>query len=127
MTSHAQFWRDIGASPWVIRIIEQGYSWPFTVEPPPAFFTNNQPAFKHHAFVSNEIQRLLETGCIREVERDEAHRFSLLIVAENCEKLRLILDLRYLNSFLSVPKFKYGDVQSIRGLFNKGDFFLNLI
>ena len=118
LTSHAQFWRDIGASPWVMRVIEQGYSLPFTVEPPPAFFTNNQSAF-----VSNEIQRLLETGCIREVERDEAHIVSPLCVAENSEKLRLILDLRYLNSFLSVPKFKYEDVRSIRDLFNKGDFF----
>ena len=44
-------------------------------------------------------------------------------VAENSEKLRLILDLRYLNSFLSVPKFKYEDVRSIRDLFNEGDFF----
>ena len=43
------------------------------MEPPPAFFTNNQSAFKHQAFVSNEIQRLLETGCICEVECDEAH------------------------------------------------------
>ena len=119
LTSHAQFWRDIGASPWVMRVIEQGYSLPFTVEPPPAFLTNNQSAFKHQAFVSNEIQRLLETGCIREVECDEAHIISPLSVAENTEKLRLILDLRYLNSFLSVPKFKYEDVRSIRDLFNK--------
>ena len=78
---------------------------------------------KHQAFVANEIQRLLETGCIREVERDEAHIISPLSVAENSEKLRLILDLRYLNSFLSVPKFKYEDVRSIRDPFNKGDFF----
>ena len=93
-----------------MRVIEKSYSLPFTVEPPPAFFTNNQSAFKHQAFVSNEIQRLLERGCIREVERDEAHIISLLSVAENSDKLRLILDLRYLYSFLSVPEFKYEDV-----------------
>ena len=57
LTSHAQFWHDIGASPWVMRVIEQGYSLPFTEEPPPALFMNNQSAFKHEAFVSNEIQR----------------------------------------------------------------------
>ena len=51
---------------------------------------NNQSAFKHQAFVSNEIQRLLETGCIREVERDEAHIISPLSVADNTEKSRLI-------------------------------------
>ena len=47
LTNHAQFWRDIGASPWVIRVIEQGYLLQFTDEPPSAFFTNNQSAFKH--------------------------------------------------------------------------------
>ena len=123
LTSHVQFWRDIGASPWVMRVIDQSYSLPCIVEPPPAFFMNNQSALKHQAFVANEIQRLLETGCIREFERDEAHIISPLSVAENSETLKLILDLRYLNSFLSVPKFKYEDVRSIRDLFNKGDFF----
>ena len=126
LISHAQFWRDIRASPWVMRVIDQSYSLPFIVEPLPAFFTNNQSALKHQAFVANEIQRLLETGCIREVERDEAYIISSLSVAENTEKLRLILDHRYLNYFLSVPKFKYEDVRTIRDLFNKGDFFLNL-
>ena len=38
MASHAQFWRVIGASPWVMRVIEQGHSMPFTEEPPPACF-----------------------------------------------------------------------------------------
>ena len=56
-----------------MRVIERGYPLSFTEEHPPAFFTNNQSAFKHQAFVSNEMQRLLETRCAREVERDEAH------------------------------------------------------
>ena len=47
LTSYAQFWQDIGASPWVMSVIEQGYSLPFTEDPPPAFFTNNQSAFKY--------------------------------------------------------------------------------
>ena len=38
ISCHAQFWRDIGVSPWVMRVIEQGYSLPFTVEPPSAFY-----------------------------------------------------------------------------------------
>ena len=33
LTNHAQFWRDIGASPWVMRVIEQGYSLPFLRHP----------------------------------------------------------------------------------------------
>ena len=40
LTNHTQFWRGIGASPLVMRVIEQGYSVPFTEEPPPACFAN---------------------------------------------------------------------------------------
>ena len=87
------------------------------------FFTNNQSALKHQAFVSNKIQRLLETGVFVKLNVMKAHIISPLSVVENSNKLRLILDLRYLNSFLSVPKFKYKDVRSIRDRFNKGDFF----
>ena len=93
---------------------------------PPSLFTNNQSAFKHQAFVSNETQRLLETGCIREVEREETHIISQLSVVDNGGKLRLISDLIYLNSFMSVPKFKYENVRTIRYWFNKGDFFFKI-
>ena len=51
LTSHAKFCCDIRARPWVMRVIKQSYSLPFTMEPPPAFFTNNWSAFRHQAFV----------------------------------------------------------------------------
>ena len=87
-----------------MRVIKQGYSLPFTEDPPLAFFISNQSASKHQGFVSNEVQRLRETGYIREVVHDEAHIISRLSVADNGDKLRLILELKYLNSFLPVPK-----------------------
>ena len=38
-------------------------------------------------------------------------------------KLRLILDLRYVNSFLSKTSFRYEDIKTAAALFNKGDYF----
>ena len=38
-------------------------------------------------------------------------------------KPRLILDLSYLNQFLTVPKFKFEDIRSVKDLFHKGDYF----
>ena len=40
--------------------------------------------------------------------------------------LNFILDLSYLNKFLSVPKFRYEDIRTIRDLFQKGDYFFKL-
>ena len=89
--------------------------------PPPAFLSNNKSALKAHDFVSSEISELLERGCIEEISRSEAHIISPLSVADNGDKLRFILDLRYLNSFISVPKFKYEDIRTIKNMFNKGE------
>ena len=50
----------------------------------------------------------------KEISRSEAHIISPLSVADNGDKLRLILDLCYLNSFISVPKFKYDDIRTIK-------------
>ena len=93
-----QFWKNIDASPWVINIIEDGYAIPFVEMPLPAFFSSNKSTFKAQDFVSSEISELLERGCIKEISCSEAHIISPLSVADNGDKLRLILDLRYLNS-----------------------------
>ena len=33
------------------------------------------------------------------------------------------MDLSYLNQFLTVPKFKFEDIRSVKDLFQKGDYF----
>ena len=111
------------ASPWIPKILREGYSLPFVQQPPQAFFINNKSALDSSDFVTNEILSLLEQGCIREVKRSEAHVISPLSVAHNGSKPRLILDLNYLNQFISVPKFKYGGIRCVRDLFEKGDYF----
>ena len=64
LKENIKFWKNIGASPWVINIIEDGYAIPFVEMPPPAFCSNNKSAFKAQDFVSSEISELLECGCI---------------------------------------------------------------
>ena len=123
LSDNIGFWKQIGASPWVLEIIQNGYALPFVQEPQPAFFTNNKSAFEAYSFVTSEINDLLAKGCIKEINRQEAHIISPLSVANNGEKPRLILDLRYLNSFIATTKFKYEDIRTVRDLFNKGDYF----
>ena len=44
-------------------------------------------------------------------------------VVTNSLKKRLILDLRYVNNFLCIPKFKYEDIRTARDIFMLGDWF----
>ena len=96
-------WKEIGASDWVIKILSQGYALPFTSEPEPAIFRNNLSALHNADFVTKEILDLLDSGRVREVDLSEVDTINPLSVADNGEKLRLILDLRYMNNFYKCP------------------------
>ena len=106
--------------------MEEGYAVPFLEIPPEVSFINNKSVFKYPEFVSSEVSNLLNLGCVEEIRKDEAHVTSPLSVADNGSKLRLILDLSYLNKFLSLPKFCCEDIKTIKGLFQKGDYFFKL-
>ena len=117
------FWQHMGESDFILEAIGKGYALPFVNEPEPAVFENNQSAKNHPDFVTFEILRLLDQGCVKEVSQGEAHTINPLSVADNSKKLRLILDLRYINKHLRVPNFKYEDLRTFQNLFSKGDFF----
>ena len=123
LAKNIKFWEGINAGPWVLRIIKEGYALPFINEPEPADFKNNASAHKHSDFVTSEIKELLSSGRIKEVSRDEVHVINPLTVADNDNKLRLILDCRYINQHFQIPKFKCEDIRTIRDLFQKDDYF----
>ena len=123
LAKNIKFWEGINAGPWVLRIIKEGYALPFINEPEPADFKNNASAHKHSDFVTSEIKELLSSGRIREVSSGEVHVINPLTVADNGNKLRLILDCRYINQHLQIPKFKCEDIRTIRDLFQKDDYF----
>ena len=64
---------------------------------------------------------------MREIAKEEAHVITPLSVVYNSHKLRLNLDLSFVNKFLSVPKFHNEDTRTQKDLFQKGDFFSSLI
>ena len=123
LTERLAFWQHMGVSDFILEVIRKGYALHFVKEPEPAVFENNQSAKNHPDFVTSEILRLLDQGCVKEVSRGEVHTIIPLSVADNSKKLRLILDLRYINKHLWVQKFKYEDLRTFQNLFSKGDFF----
>ena len=55
------FWKEIGASNWAIKILNQGYALPFTSEPEPIIFRNNCSPLDNVDFVTKEILDLLDS------------------------------------------------------------------
>ena len=120
LAERIDFWESIGASNWILKILRESYALPFVKQPPKMLFQNNKSALSSAEFVTNEIKDLLKSSCIKEIDESEAHVISPLSVVHKSTKPRLILDLSYLNQFLTVPKFQFEDVRSVKVLLELG-------
>ncbi|BDA50981.1 hypothetical protein COCOBI_17-2000 [Coccomyxa sp. Obi] len=109
------FWQLFCKSAVVLSWISSGYEipWALGVTPPPLSFPNAAGALQREAFVSAEIAYLLARGSIMRTHLPPAV-ISPLNVVERRGKLRLILDLVYVNRFIDQTglKFKYENIRS---------------
>ena len=117
-----EFWvNDLEAPPFVVDIIRQGYSLPFSEFPPRCFLSSNRAALRNPQFLESAILDLFEKQLINE------HSFppqcaNPLTVAEG-NKCRLVIDLREVNKYLVKPKFRYEALRSLSEVFEQGFWF----
>ena len=98
------FWEtELSASTYVMDIIKNGYSIPFSSQPPESFEKNNASALGNPVFVEAALQELLIDGRILQTDT-VPYVVNPLSVAEG-SKLRLVLDLRNVNPFVILQKF----------------------
>ena len=117
-----EFWSNtLDASDFVLRSIREGYRIPFSCYPVPCYLKNNKYSLSHSQFVRDAISELLSNGCIIE-QNFPPFCVNPLTVAEG-KKLRLVLDLRHVNSYLVKLKFKYEDLRSLSQMLEQGDWF----
>ena len=79
---------------------------------------NNKCARENGSFVSDEIAKLVDKGCVSQV-KSAPYVLNPLTVADNkTGKLRLDLDCRHLNKHLFQFKFKYENSEVAKVLFS---------
>lgn len=120
LRSAYDYWVDIGANDSVLDIIKYGYKLPFFTVPENCYLDNNRSALDNTDFVESEISKLLNIGCIEEAD-EKPFVINPLTVAQNRNKLRLVLDCRHINPHLHKFKFKYEDAVVASQMFEKGD------
>ena len=123
LKENIDFWREIGTSNWVLKVIEQGYALPFVELPEPASFENHPMNADERSFLVQEIKNLVSSGCVRECKGEDLSVINPLKVTKNKEKLRMILDLRYINKHLRSCRFNYEDLRTATNLFEKDGYF----
>lgn len=113
LRSNIEFWRSIGASQFILDTISKGYIIPFLVSPQKANFKNNRSAMEHSNFVDSVITELIKTGSVIECLTPPTVVNPLSVAIQSSGKKRLILDLRYPNSFLKNCKVRFEGVQEM--------------
>ena len=117
------FWRDeLCAPPWILSVITQGYILPFMSAPPPYSRPNQPSAFAESEFVDSAIAELLLGGCIKMVAEQPVVCSPLSVVVNGAGKRRLVVNLRHVNHYLKVQKFKYEDLRVAMLLFKPGEW-----
>ena len=104
------FWREMGASQWVLNILENGYRLPFVKKPPVGVKRNQASCKEHEQFVDEAVAALVQCGSAATVKEQDLESISPLGVVKGARKLRLILDLRQISVCLKKYRFKLEDI-----------------
>ena len=120
---HDEFYRKIGADPYIIDLVKEGYKLEFDELPPPSFTKNNKSALNKPEFVYNELLRLEQLGCIQRVQ--EQPTIVLPLSAVFSKKWRLVVDAsRTLNPFCTRRKIKLEDLSHVQKVLRQGDWMV---
>ena len=103
---NSHFWKnELKPALFVQNIIDNGYIMPFITITPSLYAPNNKSNLMNSRFVFQAILKLLKSNCIEKIDQ-KPYCCNPLAVAES-KKLRLVLDLRHVNSFIKRNKFRY--------------------
>ena len=122
LKKHLNFWKEIGAPQFILNVIECGYKLPLTITPDPVNIRNNRSAKLHAQFVEEAITELCQSGRVVECPAPPAVVSPLSVSVQANDKKRLILDLRYVNKFLSKQSVKYENWKIAMSYFSPGSY-----
>ena len=125
LKSSLPFWISINTNPQILDITEHGYRLPFIETPLSAEFRNNNSAYSHADFVSKAILELVDNSIVRECSSSPLVVNPLSVSEQANGKLRLILDLRYINHSLWKDKVKFEDWSHALSYLQNGDYMFS--
>ena len=125
LRKNLEFWQRIGTPNFILNVIERGYMLPFLSLPEPAVFKNNRSSLTHADFVEEAIRELVESGRVVEANVPPLVVSPLSVSVQANGKKRLILDLRYVNKFLTKMRIKYEDWKTAMSYFTQGAYMFS--
>ena len=118
-------WKQIGTPQHILKWIECGAPVPFAEEPPEILMKNNVHGAREFNFVDFELKRLLESGAIIKSQFKPKCVLPIQCVPKKNDKLRLVLDCRYVNRYIKSPKFRQEGIESVAQQIREGDILIS--
>jgi len=122
LKKNLEFWVFLGASSFILNVINFGYRLPFWDEPPAYYSKKNASTLKSIKFVENSNTELLESERIKQLSSKPLAVNPLSVSVQPNGKKRLILDLRYVNHFIKKLRIKYDDWKIASLMFCKNGY-----
>ena len=119
-------WRKIGTPDHILEWIEHGAYIPFKSKPTSIHLSNRIYGAKEHNFIDVQIRKLLDTGAIKLCDKKPTCVLPIQCVPKKNGKLRMVLDCRYVNNFISAPKFKQEGIEAVASQIQPGDLFTSI-
>lgn len=113
----------------VLEWLQNGINLPFESVPPRFLAPNNPECSKHEEFMDHDIKESLESGAILECPPGVIpYIVSPLNVApkKGSAKWRRVINMRFVNSYVRVPKFKLEGHPDVPLLLKKDDWMFTL-
>ena len=125
LTHFAKNWAAVSQDPWIHNTI-QGFQIEFTEEPR-QYARPRTPKLSSEEveLISEEVGAMLSKGAIRELNPREAERgfySSLFLVPKKDGKMRPVINLKRLNSYIPPHHFKMEGTHTLRELLREGDW-----
>ena len=117
--SKIQAWRNIAATQTVLDWIEHSIKIPFKQVPKPAELKNFVRSDAQEKIVDEELQELVTSGAIRRCQEKPECILPISCAPKKNGKFRLVLDYRYVNKHIDVPRFSQEGFKPYPNLLNR--------
>ncbi len=114
-------WEEIGAPKTVLSWIKDGVRIPFREKPVSFEYDNKSLSKQQVDFIDSELHNLLSIGAISKSDSKPHCVSPISCVPKKNGKFRLIVDLRNVNSFCSVPSFSNENINTVCDIIEPND------
>ena len=128
---HWQAWRDRGADPWVVEVLQEGYRLTFLSVPPLSSEPIAMPSYSPNSIKGKALEEvtpsLVEKDAVELASLPSPGHYSLLfVVRKTSGSWRLVIDLSVLNCSVSKTPFKMETLASVLLSVRQGNWMVSL-